>query len=792
MLVRLLVPLFIAACSSGDPVDSGPEGPWYTTNPEVDFSYLPLGEEGYTVELETWNDAGNEVAVDLYRPDSEGSPVAVFLPGAFVVSDRYAWVGHALASHGVATAIVQPPEDFARSYCTTGTLEWLEGLNFDVSRVLLMGHSAGALTQAGLTNVDACNAGLCDETAETPAGLAGLALLGFHNESGSDEPMAAAEVPWLLVSGSRDGLTIFDEVSATFDRLQDRPVTWIDVQGMNHYQFTGYVDPEEDLLLDTDLVPEVGNKAARATAATYLVRFAEGVFGNEEDWDPSLSAENDPAVTVEWKGAVHPPYNAAGLARVMTEPVGDPGLDGNEDHVEVVAMESYLGETWMLVRDDVSGASVWRWNGQAEPVRSEWGNPHLNSRLGAFAEFQGELYVGLSSGLQGAARKSTGAELWATDGENWRPVIGPSVDEDLLLTVQECSSQSDGSAWISIEEDLGGLDLDGAFVDTDDHADRLPLFFDVAGYDGRSLQVTQDAIAYEDEVVSCEEILAAGTLALRIGSDEAGFGLPWNKVIIDITVHDGRLYVATGLNYVHGPELWVSEDGEQFSRVLGGEVWGIGDDGLPLSTSITALLSWEGQLLAGTTGRTGYGARLLSLDPAGELTWLVDRSVDSDDVGLDESGFGTGAQQVADLEIFNDRIWLTTLNLNGVEVFNTEDPLAGWNTVVGADGRFDAGFGVDDQVAARMWVVDDDLWLGSIAYARMSRDLDEMSALAWRTRDGESWQLASGHAFGFNAPSLSGVFSHDGLLYGAAGFGGLANATSFGPLRLYSLTEVHP
>jgi len=171
---------------------------------------------------------------------------------------------------------------------------------------------------------------------------------------------------------------------------------------------------------------------------------------------------------------------------------------------------------------------------------------------------------------------------------------------------------------------------------------------------------------------------------------------------------------------------------------------------------------------------------------------LVDDTVDANETGLDEAGFGSGAQQVADLAFFNDKLWLTTLNRNGLELFSTTNPAEGWDTIVGAEGSFAPGFGEENQFAARLWIVGDDLWLGSYAYAVMSSDLDDMSAFAWRTRDGERWQLVSAHAFGFNAPTLSSVFEQEGQLYGAAGFGGLANQTSFGPLRLYSLTEATP
>ena len=371
--------------------------------------------------------------------------------------------------------------------------------------------------------------------------------------------------------------------------------------------------------------------------------------------------------------------------------------------------------------------------------------------------------------------------------------MGPQVDADALFTVQDCSLLSNGSAELVLEETLDASLLENAFFDTNDHADRMPLFLDIGSWDTQHITVTQEtnaAIAVEE--VPCDEILERGTLALRAGNDEAGFGLPWNKTITEMVVHNSRLYVATGLNYVYGPELWMSEDGHSFTQVIGPELWGTGEDGLPLTTSITALLPWEDQLLVGTTGRTGYGARLLSLDQEDNATWLVDNSVDANDVGLDESGFGTGALQVADLALFQDRIWLSTLNLNGLELYTTSDPAQGWETVVGANGTFAPGFGFEDQFAAKMWVTKEEIWLGSYVYAVMSKDLDVMSASAWRSRDGDSWQMVSAHAFGLNAPTISGVFQQEDQLFGAAGFGGLANANNFGPLRLYSLTEVQP
>ena len=93
-------PLIACFCLSACVLDGASNTEiWYSTEAEEDFSYLPLGETPYTLSVESWPHEKGDVAVDLYLPDGTESPVALFLPGAFVVKERYEWVGHTLASH---------------------------------------------------------------------------------------------------------------------------------------------------------------------------------------------------------------------------------------------------------------------------------------------------------------------------------------------------------------------------------------------------------------------------------------------------------------------------------------------------------------------------------------------------------------------------------------------------------------------------------------------------------------------------------------------------------------------
>jgi dienelactone hydrolase len=834
----LAVAVTLAACG-------GESGPWYDTAPDGDVSYLPLGEFTYQQHGIGWRAAAGEtIAVDAYLPEVDRAPVMVFLPGAAVVKERYAWVGHTLASHGIAVFVAQPPGTFASSELVTGTLQLLAQQNrmltetasrsgapaelalprsLDLGRVLLAGHSAGGVPLAGLTDPGRCPPGFCVAGAAAPAALRGLVLLGFHMEVGDqrEEPIAALEVPWLVLAGARDGVSTPEEVAATFARVQDRPAHLIEVAGMNHFQFADYVDPAADLLLDSDRRPTIDNRRARAVAATYMVRFARRTLLDDPLVPEDLGAGEDRAVRAEVRlprvpARARDQLGGHGLPRILSERFGPPGLDGRADNGDVVATAEYRDARYLLVRNEATGAEVWRLTaaGVLEPVpfpggqrAGFYGNRHLSGLLGAMAVHRGALWVGVSSGLQGGELgDSTGAELWRFDGSEWTPVISRQADADPLLQVQrtEGCAADDGAPGAVLHiagaafapGELAGATLDD--VGSPD-AGEQPLVWSVLDNGESTLSVQSLARAGTREFTVCDRLRPGHRLFLRRGSDESGFGEPWNKAITALEVHEDRLYVGVGLNYQDGAELWVTDDGERFAVALPRSFWGRHADRTPRTSSITALhVSALGgatsTLLVAGTGTKGLGARLAALPAGGAPQFLIDDSVDGDDEGTDEAGLGTGNLQILSMATWRGRLWLSTFHLEQGTQLVSVDRLRGgtFRFELGPGAALPAGVGDPTQVAGRLFVVGDDLWLGTVAAVQQNAGLADTSALALRSRDGATWQLATAHAFGVNAVTVSQLFRFRGTVYAVAGNGALTERRALRPLQLYSLTEAPP
>lgn len=97
---------------------------------------------------------GQDLALDLYLPEADASPplVVFFYGGSWQQGERhwYAFVGQALARHGLAVAIPDyrklPFPAFMED--AAEAVAWLKargpGLGYDPDRVVVMGHSAGA------------------------------------------------------------------------------------------------------------------------------------------------------------------------------------------------------------------------------------------------------------------------------------------------------------------------------------------------------------------------------------------------------------------------------------------------------------------------------------------------------------------------------------------------------------------------------------------------------------------------------------------------------------------------
>ena len=109
-----------------------------------------------------------------------------------------------------------------------------------------------------------------------------------------------------------------------------------------------------------------------------------------------------------------------------------------ENNSSVVAMAEYQGRLYAMTRNEVAGVEVWRtaasgWEQVLFPegeTNGLYGNTWINNLWGGMSVFQGKLYFGFSSGLQGSVLKSTGCEIWRYDGATWEPVISDKKDTE--------------------------------------------------------------------------------------------------------------------------------------------------------------------------------------------------------------------------------------------------------------------------------------------------------------------------------------------------------------------------
>jgi dienelactone hydrolase len=810
---RALGSLFLIAAAVA-PASGGltacDDGPWYDTAPDPDLSYLPRGDRPVEARGLSWDLEGQAIAVDGYVPtQADKAPVVIMMPGFGIVKARYRWLGTTLASHGIATFVVQPDTSFASTKHILGTRAALAAdqalaARLDLTRVVLAGHSAGCLAPVGLTDVSVCPQGVCSPGDTTPTWLRGLILFGYHNQNqlSDSTPMAAANIPWLLLTGSKDGVSTPEKAAATLKRLQDRPIYRIEVQGANHFQMTDYVDPQADLRLADDNTPSIANRTARLLWARSVVAFAKKTLLGDAAVPADLGTGGDDRLAVEIKQPRLARAPSAGLPRVMRERV-PMTIDGVADAADVVAAADFQGDHYLLVRNHVVGAQIWRMTPDGALARVPlpggaaggfYDQPRLAGLLGAMIVYKDELYVGVTSGTQGAELGSTGAELWAFDGADWRAVISRRADADPALSPSGCTAAGTtakltvpGQTWTPGQ--LAGATLDDIGAVPSPDLQNPTIVLTVVGNDASSLTVQQNDLANDDsELTDCAR-LAGKTLYLRSGSDESGFGEPWNKGIAAMAVMSGKLYVGTALNYEDGAELWVSSDGHSFSRAIDNPYLGE-KDGKPISTSISALgvssVSGSERLYVGATGIMGYGARLLELDPAGARRWIIDDAADADDTGLDEAGSGHDNQQIASILEWKGRLWIATLNFGGFELLSTADGTH-LDLAMGRDGPFGAGWGDPSQLAGRLFVVGDELWVAGVAFVQLAAELADKSAYAVRTADGVGWDLASAHGFGINAVTISQIFSLGGKTWAFTSGGALAQPQIFRPLGLYVL-----
>ena len=368
----------------------------------------------------------------------------------------------------------------------------------------------------------------------------------------------------------------------------------------------------------------------------------------------------------------------------LWERVNTPGF-GDDNNISVVTMEGYQKHLYVMTRNDVDGAEVWRtagtsWeqvlfpNGETNGI---YGNVFVNDLFADMVVFKDKLYFGFSSGFQGGTLKSTGCEIWRYDGTTWEPVISDKMDTEESGTIAEISGCEDGDGdtkaqiidktknWKANQWAGGVLQItsgDGKhrrFDIINNTANTLIIQKNgISGKTGTEYTVC-DSVHYVNPFPPYEfdsgKVQVGDSYEIGTGHDENGFGDYWNRAINTMIVFDNKLYVSTGLNYEYGAQVWYTEDGDTWNLTQPAHSFDVfhTDPTYPNSRKpviVTALslcpssVSGSDILYAGGTGSSGNAgacSRMARLTNAG-WEMIVDANVDENDTGTNENGFGDG------------------------------------------------------------------------------------------------------------------------------------------------------
>jgi len=226
----------------------------------------------------------------------------------------------------------------------------------------------------------------------------------------------------------------------------------------------------------------------------------------------------------------------------LWEQVNVPGF-GNSGNKGIVVLHEYQGRLYAVTRNDETGFEIWRTNGTGWEQISVPGltdrniyycyvKPGLlaakydtkynvrNNQWGDMIEFNGNLYLAISTGYQGAQLYGAiGAEIWRYDGTTWEPVMGEAVDTDesgSITAISGCAAGdgaptaqiTDGSkSWATNQWAGCVLRVDGAFTGangTDAGVVGMRVF-DIISNTADTLTVQQNEKAGYDEDTVCTE-----------------------------------------------------------------------------------------------------------------------------------------------------------------------------------------------------------------------------------------------------------------------------------------------
>ena len=497
----------------------------------------------------------------------------------------------------------------------------------------------------------------------------------------------------------------------------------------------------------------------------------------------------------------------------LWERVSESGF-GDDENAAVIAMKEYQGRLYAIVRNDEEGVEVWRtagtgWEQVLFPdgvTNGIYNNLFINSHMGAMIVFKKKLYLGFSSGIQGSYLRSSGCEVWRYDGTTWEPVISDKKDTEETGTITAIAGceEDDGDTTAKITDSTKSWTEDewagGVLQITSGKGKHRR--FDIESNTEDTLTIQQNEIAGErgTEYTICNsthyknpftpheydigKVEVGDSYEIGTGYDENGFGDYFNKCITNMTIFSNKLYVNTTLNYDYGGQVWYTENGDHWTVTQPPNSLGIfhTDDNYPNSqkpvtrgipsicpcaVSGTEVL-YAGSL--GSEGNLGSCARMAKLTDAGwEL--IVDASVDANDTGTNENGFGDGMDctmengnfMVWGLACFNDKLFAGIQSLAGARVLYTSNGSSedgSWFFSAGGDSPYPNGFdGVINggfpasyqNIAVNIFSFEDYLYAGlTCLYMPAFGATEEYltGSQIWKTSDGITWEQVTDDGLG--------------------------------------------
>ena len=513
---------------------------------------------------------------------------------------------------------------------------------------------------------------------------------------------------------------------------------WIGIEGATHSQFGWYGDNETDYdyIFPGRSPATISREVAQEVIIDNTISFLDSLSHIPEALETVTADDGS-----EW------------------ERVNIPGFDG-DDNISVVAMAEYRERLYAMTRNQDNGLEVWRTNGTSwehvlfpnGETNGVYGNTTLNNVWGKMIVFQGKLYFGFSSGLQGAYLGSSGCEIWTYDGVNWDPVISDKrdVDEEGSITAIAGCADADGNTTAQITDSTKTWAVDqwagGALQIVSGAGENRK--FEIISNTADTLTIQQDEesgtgadAASETEYTVCSQttynnpypsysytlgaVLTGESYKIGLDEDENGFGDFWNKTITDMLIFDDKLYVSTGLNYAHGAQIWYTADGNNWTVTQAATGNGPlnhsygnyhNDSNYPnglkaVSSSLTNMTVFDDELYGGGTGTSGPEGGCSRMAKLTESGWelIVDANVDADDTGTNENGFGdgmgctmqTGNFMPWNFASFNDKLMVAINSLGGLRMLYSETPSAddtdpsgdpNWKFSVGGDSQLPPGF----------------------------------------------------------------------------------------------------